>query len=142
MRAKASAGSFATCRTDQAKIRIITARKTEPYERRSYHEEPGNDDWSRFDALADKEVHASALADPGAQSSHRGVPCPHEAGAAGADIAPRARPDTGGIRSALSQSGSAHCAIGSKAARSARAHLKVITGDPDGVRRALEAKPG
>jgi uncharacterized protein len=49
------------------KIRIITARKAEPYERRRRMKKTDKHDWSRFDALTDAEAHAAALADPDAQ---------------------------------------------------------------------------
>ena len=48
------------------RIRIISARKAEPHERRRYHE-TAKHDWARFDAMTDADVHAAALADPDAQ---------------------------------------------------------------------------
>jgi hypothetical protein len=48
-------------------MRIISARKAEPYKRRKYHDENRKHDWSRFYALTDEEVHAAALCDPDAQ---------------------------------------------------------------------------
>src|ERR1700722_12381545 len=35
------------------RIRIISARRAEPGERRTYHDENRKHDWSRFDALTD-----------------------------------------------------------------------------------------
>jgi putative transcriptional regulator len=127
------------------KIRIITARKAEPYERRRRMKKTDKHDWSRFDALTDAEVHAAALADPDAQ------PLTEER-LAHMKRVPRART----LRRALGLTQEEfatryHIPIGtlrdweqgrSEPDQPARAYLKVIATDPDGVRRALEAKPG
>jgi putative transcriptional regulator len=102
-------------------------------------------DWSRFDALTDAEVHAAALADPDAQ------PLTEERLARMKRV-PRART----LRRALGLTQEEfatryHIPIGtlrdweqgrSEPDQPARAYLKVIARDPEGVRRALEAKPG
>jgi putative transcriptional regulator len=127
------------------KIRIITARKAEPYERRRRMKKTDKHDWSRFDALTDAEAHAAALADPDAQ------PLTEER-LAHMKRVPRART----LRRALGLTQEEfatryHIPIGtlrdweqgrSEPDQPARAYLKVIATDPDGVRRALEAKPG
>jgi putative transcriptional regulator len=101
-------------------------------------------DWSRFDALTDAEVHAAALADPDAQ------PLTEERLARMKRV-PRART----LRRALGLTQEEfatryHIPIGtlrdweqgrSEPDQPARAYLKVIARDPEGVRRALEAKP-
>jgi putative transcriptional regulator len=105
----------------------------------------GKHDWSRFDALTDAEVHAAALADPDAQplTEERLVRMKR---------VPRART----LRRALGLTQEEfaaryHIPIGtlrdweqgrSEPDQPARAYLKVIARDPEGVRRALEAKPG
>jgi putative transcriptional regulator len=101
-------------------------------------------DWSRFDALTDDEVHAAALADPDAQ------PLTKER-LAHMKRVPRAKT----LRRALGLTQEEFAAryqipIGtlrdweqgrSEPDHPARAYLKVIARDPEGVRRALEAKP-
>ncbi|MGH7114731.1 MAG: helix-turn-helix domain-containing protein [Stellaceae bacterium] len=105
----------------------------------------GNHDWSRFDALTDAELHAAALKDPDAQ------PLTKER-LARMKPTPRARM----IRRALGLTeeefaGRYHIPLGtlrdweqgrSEPDQPARAYLTVIARDPEGVRRALEAKPG
>jgi putative transcriptional regulator len=102
-------------------------------------------DWSRFDALTDAEVHAAALADPDAQ------PLTEERLARMKRV-PRAKT----LRRALGLTQEEFAAryqipIGtlsdweqgiSEPDQPARAYLKVIARDPEGVHRALEAKPG
>jgi putative transcriptional regulator len=102
-------------------------------------------DWSRFDALTDAEVHAAALADPDAQ------PLTAER-LAHMKRVPRAKT----LRRTLGLtqeefSTRYHIPIGtlrdweqgrSEPDQPARAYLKVIARDPEGVRRALEAMPG
>jgi putative transcriptional regulator len=102
-------------------------------------------DWSRFDALTDAEVHAAAVADPDAQ------PLTEERLARMKRV-PRART----LRRALGLTQEEfatryHIPLGtlrdweqgrSEPDQPARAYLKVIARDPEGVRRALEAKPG
>jgi putative transcriptional regulator len=101
-------------------------------------------DWSRFDALTDAEVHAAALADPDAQ------PLTEERLARMKRV-PRAKT----LRRALGLTQEEFAAryqipIGtlrdweqgrSEPDQPARAYLKVIAHDPEGVRRALKAKP-
>jgi putative transcriptional regulator len=101
-------------------------------------------DWSRFDALTDAEVHAAALADPDAQ------PLTEERLACMKRV-PRAKT----LRRALGLTQEEFAAryqipIGtlrdweqgrSEPDQPARAYLKVIARDPEGVRRALKAKP-
>jgi putative transcriptional regulator len=105
----------------------------------------GKHDWQRFDALTDKEVHAAAIADPDAQ------PLTEER-LARMKPTPRAKI----IRRALGLtqeefSGRYHIPVGTlrdweqgraEPDQPARAYLTVIARDPEGVRRALEAKPG
>jgi putative transcriptional regulator len=101
-------------------------------------------DWSRFDALTDAEVHAAALADPDAQ------PLTEESLTRMRRV-PRAKT----LRRALGLTQEEfaaryHIPIGtlrdweqgrSEPDQPARAYLKVIARDPEGVRRALEANP-
>jgi len=103
----------------------------------------GKHDWSRFDGLTDEEVHAAALADPDAQ------PLTEERLARMKQV-PRART----LRRALgiTQEEFAaryHIPIGTlrdweqgraEPDQPARTYLNVIANDPDGVRRALEAR--
>ncbi|MGD9617538.1 MAG: helix-turn-helix domain-containing protein [Alphaproteobacteria bacterium] len=108
-------------------------------------EKTGKHDWRRFDALTDEEVHAAALADPDPQ------PLTEERLARMKKV-PRAR--TLRRTLGLTQEEFAaryHIPIGtlrdweqgrSEPDQPARAYLKVIAGDPEGVRRTLEAKPG
>jgi len=105
----------------------------------------GKHDWRRFDALTDEEVHAASLADPDAQ------PLTKERLARMKKV-PRART----LRRALGLTQEEfaaryHIPIGtlrdweqgrSEPDQPARAYLKVIAGDPEGVRHTLEAKPG
>lgn len=105
----------------------------------------GKHDWSRFDALTDAEVHAAALKDPDAQ------PLTEEALARTKPV-----PRTKTLRRALGLTQEEfaaryHIPIGTlqdwEQGRSepdppARAFLKVIAHDPEGVCRALAAKPG
>jgi putative transcriptional regulator len=50
------------------RIRIISARAAEPYERCEYHEQnTARHDWSRLDEMSDEERHTAALSDPDAQ---------------------------------------------------------------------------
>jgi putative transcriptional regulator len=100
-------------------------------------------DWSRFDALTDAEVHAAALADPDAQ------PVTEERIARMKRV-PRAKT----LRRALGLTQEEFAAryqipIGrlrdweqgrTEPDQPARAYLKVIARDPEGVRRALETK--
>src|SRR5439155_20152285 len=104
----------------------------------------GKHDWRRFDALTDAEVHAAALKDRDAQPLT-------DAALARMKPVPRART----LRRALGLTQEEfaaryHIPIGtlrdweqgrSEPDQPARAYLKVIAGDPDGVRRALEAGP-
>ena len=101
-------------------------------------------DWSRFDALTEAEVHAAALADADAQ------PLTEERLARMKRV-PRAKT----LRRALGLTQEEFAAryqipIGtlrdweqgrSEPDQPARAYLKVIARDPEGVRRALELKP-
>jgi putative transcriptional regulator len=105
----------------------------------------GKHDWRRFDALTDEEVHAAALRDPDAQ------PLTEERLARMKRV-PRAKT----LRRALGLTQEEfatryHIPIGtlrdweqgrSEPDQPARAYLHVIAHDPDGVRRALTAKPG
>lgn len=105
----------------------------------------GKHDWKRFDALTDAEVHAAALKDPDAR------PLTEERLARMKRV-PRART----LRRALGLTQEEfaaryHIPIGtlrdweqgrSEPDQPTRAYLHVIARDPDGVRRALEAKPG
>src|SRR5262249_6441747 len=105
----------------------------------------GKHDWRRFDALKDAAVHAAALNDPDAQ------PLTEESLARMKPV-PRART----LRRALGLTqeefaGRYHIPIGtlrdweqgrSQPDQPSRAYLTVIAQDPDGVRRALEAKRG
>ncbi len=105
----------------------------------------GKHDWSRFDALTDAELHAAALKDPDAQPLT-------EARLARMKPTPRAKI----IRRALGLTqeefaGRYHIPVGTlrdweqgraEPDQPARAYLTVIARDPEGVRRALEAKPG
>jgi putative transcriptional regulator len=100
-------------------------------------------DWRRFDALTDAEVHAAALADPDAQPLT-------EEHLARMKRVPRAKT----LRRALGLTQEEFAAryqipIGtlrdweqgrSEPDQPARAYLKVIARDPEGVRRALETK--
>lgn len=102
-------------------------------------------DWRRFDALTDEEAHAAALKDPDAQ------PLTEEALARMKPV-PRARI----VRRALGLTQEEfaaryHIPLGtlrdweqgrSEPDQPARAYLTVIARDPEGVRRALEMKPG
>jgi len=102
-------------------------------------------DWSRFDALTDAEVHAAALKDPAAQPLTE---------AALARMKPVARARTLRRVLGLTQEEFAaryHIPIGTlrdweqgraQPDQPARAYLTVIARDPEGVRRALEGKPG
>ena len=101
-------------------------------------------DWGRFDALTDAEAREVALKDPDAQ------PLSDEALALMKPV-PRART----LRRALGLTQEEfaaryHIPIGtlrdweqgcSEPDQPARAYLTVIAHDPEGVRRALEAKP-
>jgi putative transcriptional regulator len=101
-------------------------------------------DWSRFDALSDEEAHAAALSDPDAQ------PLTDERLARMKRV-PRART----LRRALGLTQEEfaaryHIPVGmlrdweqgrSEPDPPARAYLRVIAHDPDGVRQALEASP-
>jgi len=105
----------------------------------------GEHDWRRFDTLTDAEVHAAALKDPDAQSL---------SDAALARMKPVARART--LRRALGLTQEEFAAryripIGTlrdweqgraEPDQPARAYLTVIAHDPEGVRRALEARPG
>ncbi len=105
----------------------------------------GKHDWSRFDALTAAELHAAALKDPDAQPLT-------EARLARMKPTPRAKI----IRRALGLTqeefaGRYHIPVGTlrdweqgraEPDQPARAYLTVIARDPEGVRRALEAKPG
>jgi len=105
----------------------------------------GKHDWRRFDALTDEEVHAAAIADPDAQ------PLTEER-LAQMKPTPRAKI----IRRALGLTqeefaGRYHIPVGTlrdweqgraEPDQPARAYLTVIARDPEGVRRALEAKLG
>jgi putative transcriptional regulator len=102
-------------------------------------------DWRRFDALTDAEVHAAALKDPDAQ------PLTDEALAR---MRPVSRART--LRRALGLTQEEFAAryripIGTlrdweqgraEPDQPARAYLTVIAHDPEGVRRALETRPG
>ena len=104
----------------------------------------GKHDWRRFDALAEEQVHAAALADPDAQ------PLTEERLSRMKRV-PRART----LRRALGLSQEEfaaryHIPLGtlrdweqgrSDPDQPARAYLHVIAHDPDGVRRALEGAP-
>jgi putative transcriptional regulator len=104
----------------------------------------GKHDWSRFDALTDEEIHAAALADPDAQ------PLTEERLARMKRV-PRAKT----LRRALGLTQEEfaaryHIPIGtlrdweqgrSEPDQPARTYLKAIAGDPEAVRRALEAGP-
>jgi putative transcriptional regulator len=101
-------------------------------------------DWSRFDALTDEEAHAAALADPDAQ------PLAEER-LARLKRVPRSRT----LRRALGLTQEEfaaryHIPLGtlrdweqgrSEPDEPARAYLRVIARDPDGVCRALETGP-
>jgi putative transcriptional regulator len=101
-------------------------------------------DWRRFDALTEEEAHAAALADPDAQ------PLTQES-LAGMKRVPRTRT----LRRALGLTEEEfaaryHIPLGtlrdweqgrSEPDQPARAYLRVIAHDPDGVRRALETGP-
>jgi putative transcriptional regulator len=105
----------------------------------------GKHDWSRFDALTDEQVHAAALADPDAQ------PLTEERLARMKRV-PRAKT----LRRALGLTQEEfaaryHIPIGtlrdweqgrSEPDQPTRAYLTVIARDPEGVHRALQAKPG
>jgi putative transcriptional regulator len=105
----------------------------------------GKHDWSRFDALTDEEVHAAALADPDAQPLT-------EDRLARMTRVPRAKT----LRRALGLTQEEfaaryHIPIGtlrdweqgrSEPDQPTRAYLTVIARDPEGVHRALQAKPG
>ena len=105
----------------------------------------GKYDWRRFDALTDAEVHAAALEDPDAQplsdevlarmkqvprirTLRRALGLTQEKFAAYYHIPLRTLLDWEQGRSQPDQPG--------------RAYLTVIAHDPEGVRRALEAKLG
>jgi putative transcriptional regulator len=101
-------------------------------------------DWSRFDALTDAEVRASALKDPDAQPL---------TDAALARMKPVARARTLRRALGLTQEEFAaryHIPLGTlrdweqgrvEPDQPARAYLTVIAHDPEGVRRALMAEP-
>ena len=105
----------------------------------------GKHDWRRFDALTDAEVHKAALKDPDAQPL---------TDAALARMKPVARART--LRRALGLTQEEFAAryripIGTlrdweqgraEPDQPARAYLTVIAHDPEGVWRALEARPG
>lgn len=105
----------------------------------------GKHDWRRFDALSDAEVHAAARKDPDAQPL---------TDAALARMKPVARART--LRRALGLTQEEFAAryripIGTlrdweqgraEPDQPARAYLTVIAHDPEGVRRALETRPG
>jgi putative transcriptional regulator len=104
----------------------------------------GNHDWNRFDALTEEQVHAAALADPDAQ------PLTEERLDRMKRV-PRART----LRRALGLTQEEfaaryHIPLGtlrdweqgrSQPDQPARAYLRVIAHDPDGVQRALAAAP-
>lgn len=104
----------------------------------------GKHDWRRFDALTDAKAHAAALKDPDAQ------PLSDEALARMKPV-----PRTRTLRRALGLTQEEfaahyHIPLGtlrdweqgrSEPDQPARAYLTVIAHDPEGVRRALEAKP-
>jgi putative transcriptional regulator len=103
----------------------------------------GTHDWSRFDALTDEEVHAAALADPDAQplteeriARMKQVPRPRTLrralGLTQEEFAARYQIPLGTLRD-WEQGRAAPD-------QPARAYLRVIAHDPDGVRRALEAR--
>lgn len=105
----------------------------------------GKHDWRRFDALNDEEVHAAALRDPDAR------PISDEEFRRARKV-PRAKT----LRRALGLTQEEfaaryHIPIGtlrdweqgrSEPDQPTRAYLHVIARDPEGVRRALEEKPG
>src|SRR5260370_31761222 len=105
----------------------------------------GKHDWRRFDALTEAEVHAAALKDPDAQPL---------TDAALARMKPVARALTLRRALGLTQQEFAsryHIPIGTlrdweqgraEPDQPARAYLTVIAHDPEGVRRALETRPG
>lgn len=104
----------------------------------------GKHDWSRFDALTDEETHAAALADPDAQPltaerlSHmkpvaRAATLRRALGLTQEEFAARYHIPIGMLRDW--EQGSA------EPDQPARAYLRVIAHDPDGVRRALETGP-
>jgi putative transcriptional regulator len=105
----------------------------------------GKHDWSRFDALTDEEVHAAALRDLEAQ------PLTEERLARMKRVS---RAKTLRRALGLTQEEFAaryHIPIGtlrdweqgrSEPDQPARAYLTVIARDPEGVHRALQAKPG
>jgi uncharacterized DUF497 family protein/DNA-binding MarR family transcriptional regulator/DNA-binding transcriptional regulator YiaG len=126
------------------RIRVMSARKAEPHERRRYHNETARFDWSRADAMTDEEVHAAAIKDTDARPMTD----------AEWDAAPKV-PRTKTLRRALGltqEEFSARFQIPLGTLRdweqgktepdqSARAYLRAIAGDAAAVQRALEAVP-
>jgi putative transcriptional regulator len=105
---------------------------------------PDRTDWKRVDAMTDEEVEAAALADPD---------CPPMTAADFARMKPVSRARTLRRVLRLTQEEFAaryHIPVGTlrdweqgrtEPDQPARAYLKVIAVDPDGVRRALEGGP-
>ena len=100
----------------------------------------GKHDWSRFNALAEEQVHAAALADPDAQ------PLTEERLSRMKRV-PRARTLRRALGLTEEFAARYHIPLGtlrdweqgrSEPDQPARAYLHVIAHDPDGVRRALE----
>jgi len=118
--------------------------KPNPMSDESTTKKTGKHDWSSFNALAEEQVHAAALADPDAQ------PLTEERLSRMKRV-PRART----LRRALGLSQEEfaaryHIPLGtlrdweqgrSEPDQPARAYLHVKAHDPDGVRRALEGAP-
>lgn len=125
------------------RIRIISARLAEPYERRRYHNE-NQHDWSRADAMTDEQIHAAALADPDAQplTSER---------LAGMKQTPRLKiirralgltQEEFAVRFQIPLGTLRDWEQGKKEPdQAARAYLKAIAGDAAAVQRALNAGP-
>jgi putative transcriptional regulator len=127
------------------RIRIITAARRNRMSGDDTMKKTGKHDWRRFDALTDEEVHAAALRDPDAR------PISDEQFHHARKV-PRART----LRRALGLTQEEfaaryHIPIAtlrdweqgrSEPDQPARAYLHVIARDPEGVRRALEDRPG
>jgi len=107
--------------------------------------ETGKHDWRRFDALTDAEVHEAALKDPDAQPltdvalarmkpAARARILRRALGLTQEEFAARYRIPIGTLRDW--EQGRA------QPDQPARAYLTVIAHDPEGVRRALEARSG
>ncbi len=124
------------------RIRIISARKADPHERRRIMTKTAKHNWARFDAMTDEQAHAAALADVDAQpltnadmTRMRRVPraktLRRALGLTQEEFATRYQIPLGTLRDW--EQGRA------EPDQPARAYLKAIAGDPAAVQRALRS---